>query len=47
MKELLLESTFVSIDIEATGFDPSKSDIIEIACLRVEGGIITDSFRPL
>jgi len=47
MKELLLESTFVSIDIEATGFDPSKSDIIEIACLRVEGGIITDRFSTL
>lgn len=47
MKELLLEGTFVSIDIEATGFDPSKSDIIEIACVRVEGGIITDRFSTL
>ncbi|MCS6998413.1 MAG: 3'-5' exonuclease [Aquificaceae bacterium] len=47
MKELLLESTFVSIDVEATGVDPAKSDIIEIACVRVEGGIITDSFSTL
>ncbi len=47
MKELLLESTFISIDIEATGFDPSKADIIEIACVKVEGGVITDKFSTL
>lgn len=47
MKNLLLESTFVSIDIEATGFDPSKADIIELACIRVEGGIITEKFSTL
>ncbi len=47
MKEILLESTFVSIDVEATGVDPSKSDIIEIACVRVEGGVITDRFSSL
>lgn len=47
MRELLLESTFVSIDVEATGIDPFKSDIIEIACVRVEGGVITDSFSTL
>lgn len=47
MRELLLESSFVSIDVEATGVDPSKSDIIEIACVRVEGGIITDRFSTL
>lgn len=47
MKEILLESTFVSIDVEATSFDPSKSDIIEIACVRVEGGVITEKFSSL
>ncbi len=47
MREILLESTFVSIDVEATGFDPSKSEIIEIACVRVEGGVITDRFSSL
>ncbi|MFN3976252.1 MAG: PolC-type DNA polymerase III [Aquificaceae bacterium] len=47
MKDLLLEGAFVSIDIEATGFDPAKADIIEIACVRVEGGIITDRFSTL
>ncbi|RMH81223.1 MAG: 3'-5' exonuclease [Acidobacteria bacterium] len=47
MPELLLESTFVSIDIEATSFEPSKADIIEIACVRVEGGVITERFSTL
>lgn len=47
MRELLLESTFVSFDVEATGVDPNKSDIIEIACVRVEGGIITERFSTL
>ena len=47
MKDLLLESTFISIDIEATGFDLSKADIIEIACVKVEGGVITDRFSTL
>ncbi|GBC88113.1 DNA polymerase III PolC-type [bacterium HR13] len=47
MKEILLESTFVSIDIETTGFDEESSDIIEIACVRVEGCIITDRFSTL
>ncbi len=47
MREILLESTFVSVDVEATGIDPSKSDIIEIACVRVEGGLITERFSSL
>ncbi|MFN3264614.1 MAG: PolC-type DNA polymerase III, partial [Aquificaceae bacterium] len=47
MKEILLESTFVSIDVEATGVDPSKSEVIEIACVRVEGGVITERFSSL
>ncbi len=47
MREILLESTFVSIDVEATGVDPSKSEIIEIACVRVEGGVITERFSNL
>ncbi len=47
MREILLESTFVSIDVEATGVDPLKSDIIEIACVRVEGGVITERFSSL
>lgn len=47
MREQLLESTFVSIDIEATGFDPAKAEIIEIACVRVEGGLITEEFSSL
>ncbi|MCS7277342.1 MAG: exonuclease domain-containing protein [Aquificaceae bacterium] len=47
MREILLESTFVSIDVEATGVDPVRAEIIEIACVRVEGGVITDRFSTL
>lgn len=47
MGELLMESTFVSIDLETTGINMEKSHIIEIACVRVEGGVITESFSTL
>ena len=47
MRELLLESTFVALDIESTGFDVEKSEIIEIALVRVEGGVITERFSTL
>ncbi|MCS7083473.1 MAG: 3'-5' exonuclease [Aquificaceae bacterium] len=47
MRELLLESAFVSLDIEATGIDPQTCEIIEVACVRVEGGIITEEFSTL
>lgn len=47
MREVLLESTFVSIDIETTGFDEESADIIEIACIRVEGCVITERFSSL
>lgn len=36
--------SYVVIDIETTGFDPSKDHIIEIAALKVEGGSVKDSF---
>ena len=47
MKDLLLEGTFVSIDVETTGFNEEDAQIIEIATVRVEGGIITERFSTL
>lgn len=44
---MLLESVFVSVDIETTGFDEKVSDIIELGCVRVEGGVITERFSTL
>lgn len=35
------------LDIETTGFSPSKSHICEIAAIRVVGGVPTDSFSTL
>ncbi|RUM28472.1 MAG: DNA polymerase III subunit epsilon [Aquifex sp.] len=47
MRDNLLDSTFVVIDVEATGFDVERADIIDIAAVRVEGGIITEKFSTL
>lgn len=47
MRENLLDSTFVVIDLETTGFDVNRSEVIDIAAVRVEGGIITEKFSSL
>ncbi len=47
MKEHLLDSSFVVIDLETTGFDVNNAEIIDIGAVRVEGGIITDTFSSL
>ncbi len=47
MKEHLLDSTFIVIDVETTGFDINHAEIIDIGAVRVEGGMITDTFSSL
>ena len=47
MKEHLLDSTFVAIDVETTGFDVNHAEIIDIGAVRVEGSIITETFSSL
>jgi len=47
MREHLLDSTFVVIDVETTGFDVNYAEVIDIGAVRVEGGIITDTFSTL
>lgn len=37
-------TSFVCIDIETTGLSPAYEDIIEVAAIRVENKIITDTF---
>lgn len=39
--------SYVVIDVETTGLDPSKDHLIEIAALRVRDGKIEDSFSSL
>lgn len=41
------EATFLIVDLETTGLSPSNSEIIEIAALKVEGGVIIDKFHTL
>ncbi|WP_245960370.1 3'-5' exonuclease [Hydrogenivirga caldilitoris] len=42
-----MDSTFVVIDLETTGFDVKHAEVIDIGAVRVEGGIITDTFSSL
>ena len=37
-------TSYVVIDIETTGYDPSFNKIIEMAALKVENDTIIDSF---
>lgn len=43
----LYADRYVVLDIETTGFNIYKDEIIEIAALRVEQGNVTDSFQRL
>ena len=42
-----LPSSFTVLDTETTGLNPDTDRIIEIACIRVRDGIITDEFQTL
>lgn len=39
--------SFVVADLETTGFDPFKDEILEISALKVENGIVIDTFSSL
>lgn len=39
--------SYVVIDLETTGFDPSYDDILEMAALRVVNGVAEDTFSSL
>lgn len=41
------EAVFSVIDLETTGLNPDKDQIIEMAALKVEGGVITQKFHSL
>ncbi len=47
MNEPLFEGSFVVIDLETTGFSVEEADIIEIGAVKVEGGIISETYSRL
>ncbi len=47
MREHLLDSVFVVIDLETTGFDVNHAEIIDVGAVKVEGGVITETFSSL
>jgi len=50
IKQILLEikfNEFISVDLETTGLNPSKDEIIEISAIRFVNGEIKDEFTTL
>lgn len=47
MPSLLQDKSFVVFDLETTGLDTSCCDIIEIAGVKIENGVITETFSTL
>jgi DNA polymerase III epsilon subunit family exonuclease len=39
--------TFISVDVETTGLDPSRDDIVELAAVKVRDGQMVDQFATL
>lgn len=39
--------TYISLDLETTGYSPEMSDIIEIGAWKVEDGVVKDKFSTL
>lgn len=45
--ERLAETVFVVFDIETTGFNPQKEDLLEIGAVKIKGGKIIGEFKSL
>ena len=41
LREDLRFGTFAVVDVETTGLSPERDAVVEVACLRVEAGIVT------
>jgi DNA polymerase-3 subunit alpha (Gram-positive type) len=45
--ETLADTTFVALDIETTGFNPWKEDLLEIGALKIQNGKTIAEFKTL
>lgn len=46
-EETVADSTYVVFDIETTGFNPWKEDLLEIGAVKYQNGVQIDSFKSL
>ena len=40
-------NSYVALDIETTGLNPAKDNIIEVGAIRIENGTVTDMLSNL
>ena len=41
------KAAYSVVDVETTGLDPTSGGVVEVACLRVERGVVVDRFASL
>ena len=46
-EETPLPDSYTVLDTETTGLNPEENQMIEIACIRIQEGVVTDEFQRL
>ncbi|MCL6590811.1 MAG: PolC-type DNA polymerase III [Firmicutes bacterium] len=46
-EELVKDSTYVAFDLETTGFNPQKEDLIELGAVKIRNGEVIEEFKSM